>query len=79
MKIKYGPQQLKLGAGSRNVGQVVFDTGSSYTYFTNEVYTSLLTTVSSCYHQKVLTFLLTIVNLCPYSCEPRSLNALQMV
>ncbi|KAM0949072.1 putative nepenthesin [Dioscorea sansibarensis] len=45
MKIKYGPQQLTLGAGSRNVGQVVFDTGSSYTYFTNEVYTGLLTTL----------------------------------
>ncbi|KAJ0981354.1 hypothetical protein J5N97_009609 [Dioscorea zingiberensis] len=45
MKIKYGGQQLSVGAGGRNAGHVVFDTGSSYTYFTNEAYTSLLTSL----------------------------------
>ncbi|XP_008813298.2 aspartyl protease APCB1 [Phoenix dactylifera] len=42
LKISYGGQQLKVGRKGGNVIQVVFDSGSSYTYFPNEAYASLV-------------------------------------
>ncbi|RWR79591.1 aspartyl protease APCB1 isoform X2 [Cinnamomum micranthum f. kanehirae] len=42
IKLSYGGQQLSLGRPSNNVGQVVFDSGSSYTYLTKEAYAGLI-------------------------------------
>lgn len=44
-KISYGNKQLRLD-GLEN-GHVVFDSGSSYTYFTKQAYADLVATVSS--------------------------------
>eukprot|EP00262_Sarcandra_glabra_P004494 TRINITY_DN1557_c0_g1_i1.p1 TRINITY_DN1557_c0_g1~~TRINITY_DN1557_c0_g1_i1.p1 ORF type:complete len:559 (-),score=68.28 TRINITY_DN1557_c0_g1_i1:277-1953(-) len=41
-KITFGGQQLGLGGMGNNVGRVVFDSGSTYSYFTKEAYTSLI-------------------------------------
>lgn len=46
MKMSYGSRQIRLGnVGSRN-GRLVIDTGSSYSYFTEEAYNDLLSRVS---------------------------------
>lgn len=44
-KISYGNNKLSLN-GLDN-GHVIFDSGSSYTYFTKQAYADLVTTVSS--------------------------------
>ncbi|KAL5544756.1 hypothetical protein UlMin_008540 [Ulmus minor] len=41
-RISYGSSPLNLGARSSTVGRVVFDSGSSYTYFTKEAYSTLV-------------------------------------
>ncbi|WCJ21978.1 Eukaryotic aspartyl protease family protein [Euphorbia peplus] len=43
MKLKYGSSLLSLGGQVRRVRRVVFDSGSSYTYFTKEAYSELVT------------------------------------
>ncbi|PON94476.1 Aspartic peptidase [Trema orientale] len=45
VRVNYGNMQLNLGAWSSRVGQVVFDSGSSFTYFTKEAYTDLVTSL----------------------------------
>lgn len=45
--ISYGDQQLSVRGQRRNVGQVVFDTGSTYTYLPNEAYTNMITSLKS--------------------------------
>lgn len=47
LKLGYGDQQISTGRKGDKVGQVVFDTGSSYTYFPNEAYTKLITFLGS--------------------------------
>lgn len=42
IKLAYGGEQLLLGGRGNSVGQVVFDTGSSYTYFPKEAYYDLV-------------------------------------
>ncbi|PON36818.1 Aspartic peptidase [Parasponia andersonii] len=49
VRVNYGNMQLNLGAWSSRVGQVVFDSGSSYTYFTKEAYTDLVTSLEEVY------------------------------
>lgn len=46
-KLSYGGQRISMGVKGDGVEQVVFDTGSSYTYFTNEAYTKLITLLES--------------------------------
>lgn len=43
-KISYGGKQLSLGGDG--FGSAVFDSGSSYTYFTKEAYNDLVASVS---------------------------------
>ncbi|KAG8654318.1 hypothetical protein MANES_05G138500v8 [Manihot esculenta] len=45
MKLNYGSSQLSLGGQDRRVRGVVFDSGSSYTYFPKEAYSELVSSV----------------------------------
>ncbi|PHT46157.1 hypothetical protein CQW23_15315 [Capsicum baccatum] len=42
MKMNYGGKELRLGSTSDGHGTVVFDTGSTYTYFTDQAYNALI-------------------------------------
>lgn len=42
MKVNYGGKELRLGSTSDGQGTVVFDSGSTYTYFTDQAYKSLI-------------------------------------
>ncbi|KAK9278806.1 hypothetical protein L1049_028385 [Liquidambar formosana] len=42
VKMSYGSRQLSLGGWNSRLGRVVFDTGSSYTYFTKQAYSDLV-------------------------------------
>ncbi|XVE58766.1 hypothetical protein DITRI_Ditri04bG0195600 [Diplodiscus trichospermus] len=46
VKIIYGSISLSLGRQDSNIGRVVFDSGSSYTYFTKQAYAELVTSLS---------------------------------
>lgn len=46
MKLNYGSSPLSLGGQDRRVRGVVFDSGSSYTYFPKEAYSELVSSVS---------------------------------
>ncbi|XVF53931.1 hypothetical protein PTKIN_Ptkin05aG0139900 [Pterospermum kingtungense] len=46
VKINYGSSFLSLGGQYSNIARVVFDSGSSYTYFTKETYAALVTSLS---------------------------------
>ncbi|KAK8587175.1 hypothetical protein V6N13_086179 [Hibiscus sabdariffa] len=46
VKINYGSSSLSLGGQDRNIGRVVFDSGSSYTYFTKQAYDELVSSLS---------------------------------
>ncbi|KAE8694219.1 Eukaryotic aspartyl protease family protein, putative isoform 2 [Hibiscus syriacus] len=46
VKINYGSSSLSLGGQDRNIGSVVFDSGSSYTYFTKQAYDELVSSLS---------------------------------
>lgn len=46
-RVSYGNKQLSMRGQRRNVGQVIFDTGSTYTYLTNEAYTNLISSLKS--------------------------------
>lgn len=46
MKVNYGGKELRLGSTSDGQGTVVFDSGSTYTYFTDQAYKSLISMVS---------------------------------
>lgn len=52
-KISYGDQQLNVGRKGGDVMQVVFDSGSSYTYFPNEAYASLVASLKYVSHRLV--------------------------
>lgn len=45
--MKYGSTPLSLGQQGGEVGRLVFDSGSSYTYFTKEAYSDLVASVSN--------------------------------
>ncbi|KAH0659260.1 hypothetical protein KY290_028818 [Solanum tuberosum] len=42
MKMNYGGKELRLGSTSYGQGTVVFDSGSTYTYFTDQAYKALI-------------------------------------
>jgi hypothetical protein len=44
--VKYGDQQLSVRGKTGNSVQVIFDSGSSYTYLPNEIYENLVAAVS---------------------------------
>ncbi|KAL9309082.1 Aspartyl protease APCB1 [Arabidopsis thaliana] len=44
-KMSYGQGMLSLDGGNGRVGKVLFDTGSSYTYFPNQAYSQLVTSL----------------------------------
>ncbi|GLT33665.1 hypothetical protein SLA2020_082310 [Shorea laevis] len=46
VKINYGSSSLSLRGKSGNLGRVVFDSGSSYTYFTKQAYSELVTSLN---------------------------------
>ncbi|KAK8692683.1 hypothetical protein V6N13_070290 [Hibiscus sabdariffa] len=46
VKINYGSSSLGLGGKDGNIGRVVFDSGSSYTYFTKQAYSELVSSIS---------------------------------
>ncbi|CAN4100329.1 unnamed protein product [Withania somnifera] len=47
MKMNYGGKELRLGSTSNGQSTVVFDTGSTYTYFTDQTYKALISMISS--------------------------------
>uniref|UniRef100_A0A8R7PNA2 Peptidase A1 domain-containing protein n=1 Tax=Triticum urartu TaxID=4572 RepID=A0A8R7PNA2_TRIUA len=47
-KVNYGGQELNVREQARKLTRVIFDSGSSYTYFPHEIYTSLIASVSFC-------------------------------
>lgn len=59
--INYGNRQLSFD-GQSKVGKVVFDSGSSYTYFPKEAYLDLVASVSFYIYQSgtILTFFLSL-------------------
>uniref|UniRef100_A0A7N2N7M5 Peptidase A1 domain-containing protein n=1 Tax=Quercus lobata TaxID=97700 RepID=A0A7N2N7M5_QUELO len=42
MKMNYGSRRLRLGVPDSSVGPVIFDSGSSYTYFLQQAYSDLV-------------------------------------
>lgn len=48
--IDHGSSSLQLGAQGGRVRRIVFDSGSSYTYFTKEAYTDLVDSVCILIH-----------------------------
>ncbi|KAI7978931.1 Aspartyl protease APCB1 [Camellia lanceoleosa] len=42
VKMSYGNKKLSLGGQSDGLARVIFDSGSSYTYFTNQAYSDLV-------------------------------------
>lgn len=46
VKINYGSNSFGLGGQDNNLGRVVFDSGSSYTYFTKQAYSELVNSLS---------------------------------
>lgn len=46
MKVNYGSRQIGLGNVKSGQRRIVFDSGSSYSYFTEEAYNNLVTIVS---------------------------------
>ena len=44
--VKYGDQQRSVREKAGNSVQVIFDSGSSYTYLPNEIYENLIAAVS---------------------------------
>lgn len=46
-KISYGGKQISLGITGNGLRRVVFDSGSSYTYFPKQAYNDLVANVSS--------------------------------
>lgn len=62
MKMNHGNGQLSLGKRDGRTGRVVFDSGSSYTYFPKEAYFDLVASVSSLIHslvEKILNYFFT--------------------
>lgn len=55
-KMNYGNAMLSLDGENGRVGKVLFDTGSSYTYFPNQAYSQLVTSVSNQIHKLISTF-----------------------
>ena len=50
MKMNYGSRRLRLGVPDSSVGPVIFDSGSSYTYFLQQAYSDLVASVSVFIH-----------------------------
>ncbi|KAE8774266.1 Aspartic proteinase Asp1 [Hordeum vulgare] len=46
-KVNYGGQELNVREQAGKLTQVIFDSGSSYTYFPHEIYTSLITSLEA--------------------------------
>lgn len=46
MKVNYGSRQIEYGDAKGGQSRIIFDTGSSYTYFTEEAYYNLVSLVS---------------------------------
>jgi hypothetical protein len=61
VRMNYGSRLLKFGVADSRAGRVVFDSGSSFTYFTQQAYSDLVASVSvlSTASWKVLEFLIT--------------------
>lgn len=49
MKVNYGSRQIGLDSGNGGQSRIIFDTGSSYSYFPEEAYNSLVSLVSFFY------------------------------
>ncbi|KAI3407886.1 Peptidase A1 domain-containing protein [Psidium guajava] len=47
LKVKYGSSSLNLGGQNSGLGRIVFDTGSSYTYFSKQAYSNLVDSLRS--------------------------------
>lgn len=48
--MNYGSRRLRLGVPDSSVGPVIFDSGSSYTYFLQQAYSDLVASVSVFIH-----------------------------
>lgn len=46
LKVKYGSSSLNLGGQNSGLRRIVFDSGSSYTYFSKQAYSNLVDSVS---------------------------------
>ncbi|THG09304.1 hypothetical protein TEA_028539 [Camellia sinensis var. sinensis] len=46
VKMSYGNKKLSLGGQSDGLARVIFDSGSSYTYFTNQAYSDLVASLN---------------------------------
>ncbi|OVA03963.1 HEAT [Macleaya cordata] len=51
VKMSYGGGQLSLGEPEKRAGRVIFDSGSSYTYFTNKAYSDLIASLEDVSHE----------------------------
>ncbi|KAL3716261.1 hypothetical protein ACJRO7_007944 [Eucalyptus globulus] len=47
LEVKYGSSSLNLGGQNSGLGRIVFDTGSSYTYFSKQAYSNLVNSLRS--------------------------------
>lgn len=46
LKLRYGSSSLNFGGQNSGLGRIVFDSGSSYTYFSKQAYSNLVDSVS---------------------------------
>ncbi|KAF5200036.1 Aspartyl protease apcb1 [Thalictrum thalictroides] len=54
VKLAYGSGFLSLGGLDNNLGRVVFDSGSSYTYFMKEAYSSLVAALKDSFGEELI-------------------------
>ncbi|KAI3985595.1 hypothetical protein MKX01_033878 [Papaver californicum] len=54
VKLSYGGRQLSLDESGNNGGRVVFDSGSSYTYFPNKAYSDLIASLEDAFHEELV-------------------------
>ncbi|KAI3884574.1 hypothetical protein MKX03_028456 [Papaver bracteatum] len=54
VKLTYGGRQLSLDESGNNGGRVVFDSGSSYTYFPNKAYSGLIASLEYAFHEELV-------------------------
>ncbi|XP_026407837.1 aspartyl protease APCB1-like isoform X1 [Papaver somniferum] len=54
VKLTYGGRQLSLDESGNNGGRVVFDSGSSYTYFPNKAYSGLIASLEDSFHEELV-------------------------
>uniref|UniRef100_A0A453TCE3 Peptidase A1 domain-containing protein n=1 Tax=Aegilops tauschii subsp. strangulata TaxID=200361 RepID=A0A453TCE3_AEGTS len=65
-KVNYGGQELNVREQAEKLTRVIFDSGSSYTCFPHEIYTSLIALVRFCINSLHLVKRVQLIPCCMY-------------